>query len=402
MSPTITYAQRESTAGSIGTVALTEPFGDPDQTTTKELARIEGIALVEAKDRLRLMNEGSIFVGKLRARYPGQFAGALAVRKAPFHINVYFSGVDPVAMSAKMASLGASAQLLQVLKVGSAPVSEVAAKAKARGLLKQLQSRGIAGTVAWSAIGDRYKLLVKNTAEAATAGRMGYVKIDENVRIEAFNGIRTTAAGEVYGGQLYDGQPVNQRANNCTVGFSVRKAGTNDYGVSTAGHCIDDGWYEFRQENPGNHVQLGFKQEWISNGVDVQWHSFLGGSNYTIVPKFWNGTSLVTVTGGQGDYAGMFACKYGESTFRTCGYVDFYQYTSVDASTGHVYGDFPRINKEAAYSPMVNPGDSGGPVFLGSLAVGFVHGEDQYDNVYYTPLRALYANSVPLNVTCQC
>lgn len=396
------HAQLETSTQDIGVVKFNEVFRDPDQATTKELARIEGISAAEAKNRIELMNEASILIDKLRLRFPNQFAGALAVNKAPFHINVYFSDVDPVQMSAQMASMGASAKLQPVLKVGSAPISEKAARAKARGLLKQMSSRGISGTVAWSAIGDRYKLLVKNTAETATAGRMGFINIDKNVRVEAFSGIRTTGAGEVYGGQLYDGAPVNQRAGNCTIGFSVRKTGSNDYGVSTAGHCTNDGWYEFRQENPGNHVQLGFKQEWITNGADIQWHSFLGGNNFTIVPKFWNGTSLVNVTGGQGDYGGMFACKYGESTYRTCGYVDIYQYTSVDANTGHVFGDFPRINKEAAYSPMVNPGDSGGPVFLGTLAVGLVHGEDQYDNVYYMPLRALTANGIPLSVTCKC
>lgn len=392
---TVTEAQSEQ---KIGTVEFDEPFADPDDITAKELARVEGIPLAEARNRLSLMNEASILVQKLRARYPSQFAGALAVRKAPFHINIYFAGLDPVQMNGQLASLGASARLQAVLKVGSAPTSEATARAQSRTLLKQLQSRGIAGTVAWSAIGDGYKFLVKNTAEAATAARMGYLTSGKNVRIEKFDGIRLV--NDIFGGQLYDGAPYQQSAENCTIGFMVRKTGSNNYGAATAGHCVNTGHYRFEQITPSVEYEVPFQQEWNGNGADIQWHRVNSGPNNLIVPKFWNGTGLTTVTGGQGDYAGLFACKYGVTTYRTCGYVDAYQYLSVVDNV--VYGDMPRINKNPSYLNMVDFGDSGGPVFTGSLAVGFTHAKDQYGNVYYMPLRAMTANALPISVICNC
>lgn len=397
--PVSVDAQR---AGEIGTVKFDEPYNDPADITAKELARVEGLSLAEASWRLSLMNEAAALDHRLRAMYPQNYAGALAVRKAPFHINFYFVGADPARMREQLPSLGVSSRLMSALKVGNAPTSEASARARAHTMLRQLQLRGIEGSVAWFAPAGMYKLLVKDTAAAATAVRMGQLDADRNVRIEYFEGITPyQSTAEITGGERYDDSPMNNTLGDCTIGFNVRTPSAI-YGVTTAGHCQNSGDWVSVSDSLNRYHDLRFQREWISNGIDIQWHTVLAGPSYLIVPKFWNGTSMVTVTGGQSDYAGMFACKYGNMTHRTCGYVDPYQYTSIDPQTGHVYGDYPRINKNPSYPNMSDPGDSGGPIFSGSLAVGHLHGGDNQENVYYTPLRSWVPNNMPITVTCQC
>ena len=51
---------------------------------------------------------------------------------------------------------------------------------------------------------------------------------------------------------------------------------------------------------------------------------------------------------------------------------------------------------------MNNFGDSGGPVYVGGLAVGTVHGKDAAGNMYYTPYRAWIANNVNIGIICAC
>jgi hypothetical protein len=113
-------------------------------------------------------------------------------------------------------------------------------------------------------------------------------------------------------------------------------------------------------------------------------------------PIFWNGASTVQVTGGQDDIPGTYLCKFGRTTLQTCGYVDAYEYYDSP------YGYFSRVNKNATYPIMNNFGDSGGPVYAGSLAAGTVHGKGAAGNMYIMPLRRLVEDSLPIVVLCAC
>lgn len=392
------YEVQAQAVSKIGEVKFNEPFNDPDQSMAKDYARIQGLSIEEADAQLKVMNEVSVLIHKLRAKYPDNFSGARAVHTGTFHVEIFFAKLDNQIARQGIEGLGASADLLKVLKVGVAPVSEAAAHGKSLGLLKQLQARGIDGTVAWSAIDDSYKLLVKNPAETATAARMGYVNATENVRIEQFNGIKL--ANDIIGSQWHDNPTFNNfDFGDCTVGFMVRKIGTKEYGYGTAAHCGDTAQYRYIQQNPSVYYDAPGVQAYVGNGVDFQWHRVNGGPNNEIVPKFWDGQSKKTVTGATSDYEGLLVCKYGITTFRTCGLVDKYAYQSI--VNGIDYGYMSRFNNPGGVN-MVEGGDSGGPVFSGTLAVGFLHGEDQYDNVYYTSLWKMQQNNIPVSVICGC
>ena len=85
-------------------------------------------------------------------------------------------------------------------------------------------------------------------------------------------------------------------------------------------------------------------------------------------------------------------CKFGRKSGQTCGTVEQYNYWVPN------YG---YMTKVVAGSPMNDFGDSGGPVFKGSLAAGWVHGKDGAGNLYYSEaympaiqnLRMVRANS---------
>jgi hypothetical protein len=57
-----------------------------------------------------------------------------------------------------------------------------------------------------------------------------------------------------------------------------------------------------------------------------------------------------------------------------------------------------RLNRTSTYPNLNDNGDSGGSVFKGSLAAGWVHGEDSSGNMYFTALRNITANSLDLAV----
>jgi hypothetical protein len=237
--------------------------------------------------------------------------------------------------------------------------------------------------------------LVKDPTSALAAIVGGRFRAAPGTQIEQFDGIALTAT-EVPGGQNYRGTFSNGDINECTRGFNVKQTNGSLYGVTTAGHCENNG----RDETTG--VSLAFRQEWVSNGVDSQWHTFSGGNNYLVVPKFYNGAGVVTVTGAQGVAQGQYICKYGRSTGQTCGYTDPYTYTDS-------YGAFYRMNSNSTYPRQSLEGDSGGPVFTGSIALGQVHGRDggnptpgPVTNMYFTPLTAWAPNNVTVGVTCYC
>lgn len=378
--------------GSYNTPSFTETFDDPDGTTINALAKTSGLNVGEATRRLRLMNEAGRVVHALQARFPGTFSGAEAISSPDFRIAVYGTQEAIGSIVQATRDLVNASELSKVLDVRVAPASAAQTSAKARGFGEALRQRGFDAVIASNARTGQFKYLVKDPTAVLSALVSGSLRAEKGIKIEQFDGIVKTAT-EVPGGYGYNGS-----TEDCTRGFNVKEISGTLYGTSTAGHC----------DNSGTDAQTGvsqaFKQQWIDSNLDSQWSTHSGRTGYLIVPKFYNGSSIVTVTGGQSDYAGLYICKYGRITTQTCGFVDQYQYTDPG------YGDFPRMNRNADFPVQALEGDSGGPVFYGSLGVGQVHGRDggppntnpSLANMYYTPLRAWQANNLPIGIICSC
>ncbi|WP_077057937.1 S1 family peptidase [Streptomyces sp. MP131-18] len=215
---------------------------------------------------------------------------------------------------------------------------------------------------------------VRGTAWAADPAA-GTVRVaaDETVTAEDLAGIRR-AAGPLAAAldiervpgrlepRLQGGEPVYATGGwRCTAGFNARSGGT-DFFV-TAGHCTDGypDWYA----DPGLTVLIGSTAGSTFPGSDY------GLVQYTNpdIPRpgtvNCNGRSI-DITGATGGTVGGPVHVAAPSGCRS-GSITGLNYT-VNYGNGVIISGLGRINICA------EPGDSGAPVFTGSLAIGVISG----------------------------
>lgn len=155
---------------------------------------------------------------------------------------------------------------------------------------------------------------------------------------------------------------------NCTAGFVVRRISGTLLGVSTAGHCPDSMSY--------SGASMTFLGEYYHGYGDVQWHY----SNQLSYQKtFWDGSSQRPATGRKA-WVNMNVndsiCKYGRTTGYNCGVVAHRAYCPSYIPSGTC--TYLRTNNSAA--DMSEPGDSGGPNFVGGTAWGLTSGHIEGTN----------------------
>ncbi|MCY3585403.1 MAG: S1 family peptidase [Acidimicrobiaceae bacterium] len=148
----------------------------------------------------------------------------------------------------------------------------------------------------------------------------------------------------------------------CTFSFGVRSGSI--YGLLTAGHCPNTLYYV----NPvsGQTTLLTLRDEYEGYHGDYAWYSYSG----TVQPKFYAGSgtsNLRTVTSVKAAASiavGDYYCKYGRASNRSdCNNV---KYTDVCHNGG---GSLvcSQVRMRKVYGAC---GDSGGPWYSGTKAVG--------------------------------
>jgi S1-C subfamily serine protease len=206
----------------------------------------------------------------------------------------------------------------------------------------------VAGT-AWSVDPASGQIIVEvdSTVTGVAFGKVqaAVAKADGRARIERLSGRLTPliAAGDaIYGGQY-----------RCSLGFNVRKGSTNYF--LTAGHC-------------GN-----IANEWFS---DANHNTKLGNTTGSSFPN--NDYAIVTYTNTSISIGGGFSSAanayVGEAVRRT------------GSTTGTRSGTVTGLNATVHYSGggtvkgmirtnvCAEPGDSGGPLYDGSIALGLTSG----------------------------
>lgn len=372
----------------LGPGNLEGQFNDPGNSTAKALAQSEGISVGEATSRLKQTTNAARYVRRMQEKFPDRFAGAVVemVSGKP-KVVVYHAGADALDSSFVDASVKGS------IEQREAKLSKGQIKKLGKDLSDDLGKLGIVADVAVSAPLNKIRVLARDPAAVQQAVAAGKITLPDIASVEQFSGITATI------GNIGAGYAANTTSFSCTTGFTVTRTTVSERGTTTAGHCdnslkVSDNYSS--DYSSSGQAPTTYKQQWIvptnlDYGIDLQWHT-VSSSTYTPIPQFWNGTSWVGVTGGKDDLAGEYVCKFGRTTSQTCGYIDPYEYYD---STFKGY--FPRVNRGSG--PQLNiEGDSGGPVYQGSLAVGFVHGRDSTYNMYYTPLRNLVQNNTGLAV----
>jgi streptogrisin C len=171
----------------------------------------------------------------------------------------------------------------------------------------------------------------------------------------------------VGGGRVEGVNSLTGRRNRCTSAFVVTNGETN--AITTAAHCPDELNYEDRD---GGSVTLPMIGSWGAGYRDVQ----INGSPDSPQPLFYSNRGagslrrVDTWRNVASTRAGDFVCHYGESSGYSCATVELTDY----APPGELCGGPCEPTWVTVKGPSCVPGDSGGPVFSGSVAFGVAKG----------------------------
>lgn len=215
------------------------------------------------------------------------------------------------------------------------------------------KSGGVAGT-AWGVDVKTNKLVVSADSRVSRAGLAKLAKVadrfDDAVTINRVDGR--------FNKLLQGGDAIYAPSWRCSLGFNVRSGST--YYFITAGHCTDGypDWYT----NSSRTTRIGptVGSSFPGNDYGIVRYDNTGVSH----PGTANG---VDITSAGNATVGQSACRDGSTTGTHCGSVTGLNYT-VDYGGGDVVYGMIRTNICA------EPGDSGGSLYAGSVALGLTSG----------------------------
>ncbi|WP_294323963.1 hypothetical protein [uncultured Sphingomonas sp.] len=188
------------------------------------------------------------------------------------------------------------------------------------------------------------------------------------VRIATSGRPELDLAGEVVGGsRLIGPDPASGRRFYCTTGFVVTNGMQN--GIVTAAHCPDTLEHVAKD---GTRKPLTFIEQWGWGFHDVQ----VNASPEAVQPLFFSDaarTVLRPVDGQRsraGTRVGDIVCHRGEHSGYSCADVEMVDF----APSGDLCGGPCLPTWVAVAGPGCKGGDSGGPVFVGTTAIGLLKG----------------------------
>ena len=344
-----------------------------------EYVRHHSVSLPEALARLRAQEETVAATDRIEAAYADRLAGIWIEHDPAYRIVVLLTGAEPVPN--QLVAAGAI-DVPILFRTGAA-----ATRAKVVAAITQHQAAIRAAFPDAQGIGadprtGELVLLIKGSSDdllpatlaaelTAITGVPARVRVldraDENFAIE--------------GGARVEGvDPANGRRYACTTGFVVTDASRT--GVVTAAHCPDTLTYLDPVEGA---LPLDFVGQWGARYQDVQVHL----SDRAQRPLFYADAakSLArTLTGWRNrssTRAGDFVCHRGERTGYSCSEVELVDY----APPGDLCGGPCDPTWVTVTGPSCRSGDSGGPIFNGTIAFGIVKGgsyrRDGTCNFYY-------------------
>lgn len=334
-----------------------------EQALARDAASVasdQSIAADEAARRLRIRLEADERLTNIRSGLLARYAGGYIVHSPRYGVVMRLTGADPVSTQSLTLPSGA----LEVrFETGAGATLETLARTIAdklpalRTALPTLQGAGVderSGEIVLKvqAVGTAATALLARDAELTTL-------VGQPVRIEAVPA--PAQLTNIRGGtRLFDA------AGWCTGAF-VGQTSTSRV-LLTAGHCNDPLTFE------GNDGVTNYSMTYVSGifdaDQDVQYHR----SATAMLPEFWVDTSTKrTLTGRRlrtSTYAGDEFCHHGKATGYSCGLVTTTTFApSFAGACGGQTCAPVWINLEGS-SLRLNRGDSGGPVFVSTVAAG--------------------------------
>lgn len=318
------------------------------------------IAAGEAERRLRVRQEADQQLTRIRAGLAGRYAGGYIVHDPEYGVVMRLTGTESVAPQTLSLPSG---RLSVRFETGAAATLDalaatIASKLPALKLaVPELQGAGVDERTGEIVL----KVHAVGAAETALLGRDAELTelVGQPVRIEAV----PAPAGPT---NIRGGTRVFSSTGWCTGGF-VGHDGTARV-LITAAHCPDPLTFE------GNDGVTTYSMSYMTGiydaNQDVQYHR----SGTGMLPEFWAAQDVRrTLTGRRlrtSTYAGDEFCHHGKRTGYSCGLVS--TTTFAPAFSGACGGQTCSpvwINLEGP-NLKLNRGDSGGPVFVSTVAAG--------------------------------
>ena len=320
----------------------------------------------EALRRLGAQQDSVAVTDRLRAALAPRLAGISFEHRPQYRIRVLLTGTEPLAEQAALAAgsplpivfqLGAQATRAQALTALSTHQTALAATLPG--------SRGMGFDPRTGEL-----VLVVSEATAAAADRPATL-----ARLRELTGVpvRIDAAGlpalaSVYGGGRVEGlSSEDGRRYACTTAFVVRKAERS--GVLTAAHCPDALEYIGPDRRP---IATEFAGHWGIGRYDVQVNATAEADEPLFYADRRAGAlrRLTAARTRESTRAGETVCHYGESSGYSCAEIELTDFAPPGALCG---GPCEPVWLTVA-GPQCRNGDSGGPVFLGTIAFGVTKG----------------------------
>jgi hypothetical protein len=358
-----------------------------------EYARRFGVPFDEALRRLRAQGDSVPVTDALRETFKDRWAG-IAVEHVPtYRIVVLLTGTDPVPDQQVVAG---SMTVPIVFRTGATATREAvlaaitAYQAKIRDSLPHPPGLGVdqrtgelvvmiaTGDASLDRDGALRKRIAAMTSVPVRIDVVDRPPVDMQaepapVAIEMVPA--PIASGAIEGGGRVVGT-VDGKRYACTTGFVVSD-GTRD-GVVTAAHCPDALSYVGKRPSDGSRQEwpLDFVGQWGWGYQDVQVNVAPVSAPARFAPLFYADTAktlarpVTTWRYRTSTRAGDFVCHRGERTGYSCAVVAMVDF----APAGDLCGGACLPTWVAVEGPTCQGGDSGAPVFEGTIALGIVKG----------------------------
>ncbi|MEA1013224.1 hypothetical protein [Sphingosinicella sp. LY1275] len=361
------------TAAAASAQSVAAPTPVPVQTPAQilaqdgaEYARRYAVPLAEALQRLKAQEESVAATDRLQQAYGDRLVGIAIEHRPAYRIVVLLTGDTPVADQSVSAG---GLQVPVVFRTGAkATRAEIITAIRTHQAAIRARLPRPPGMGADPRTGELVVMIKEAEASSRPAGELEQAfaaLTGVPVRIRIID--RDTDLAADGGARLEGVDPANGRRYICTTGFVVTD-GTRT-GVATAAHCPDEVSYG----EPGRKdVPLEFVGQWGWAYRDVQIHA----SATPLQPLFFADSAktvarpVVTWRNRESTRAGDFVCHRGERTGYSCGEVEMTDF----APAGDLCGGPCEPTWVTVGGPHCRSGDSGSPVFNGSVAFGILKG----------------------------
>ena len=332
-----------------------------------EYARQNGVDLPEAVRRLRAQEQSVTFTDRLAEIHKDRLAGISIEHSPEYRIVVLLTGDAPEPDQ----SLAAGGMTVPVtFRTGASATQQqvVAAMTQYRDGIRAAAPR--AQGMGFDPRTGELVVLLRSRDGGADAAAALDAELEAltgvPVRIRVLNG--EDADLGIGGGSRVEGISAEDgRRYACTTGFVVTDGART--GIVTAAHCPDTLTYIDPQ---GGEVPLSFVGGWGARYQDVQVHvapqplepHFYADARKSVVRNLASWRRRISTRPGDA------VCHRGETTGYSCAQVELTDY----APPGELCGGPCDPVWVTVAGPSCRGGDSGGPVFNGTIAFGIAKG----------------------------